>query len=426
MIGHASRDENKQYKNGQAGDQDGLEVCKRTWFNRPWKIVLRAKDDKIRDKIAYAMELACNNNAIGYDQNQRNTLWNDVKTKEFDPSKTSKAVETDCSALVCVCCAYASIPVQYLIINGNSLTTSTMQKYLMSSGYFELLTDSKYLTSDKYLKRGDILVYPSHHTAVNLDDGVYSKQQESLKSIDEIAQEVLDGKWGNEPQRKIDLINAGYNYALVKARVNEIYKAKKQLLPIIDLSHFNTVVDWNKVANAISGVIIRLGYRSFGGGEITADRKYSTYLTQVKQHNIPYGIYFFPTSINEKEAEEEAEYIIKAVNGLNLSFPIYLDSETADVKTHKGRSDNLDKETRTKLLKIILDKLKSKGYDCGVYASTSWLNTRLNMSKLSGYKVWVAQYNTTCTYSGKYNMWQYSSKGQIDGINGNVDLSKFV
>jgi GH25 family lysozyme M1 (1,4-beta-N-acetylmuramidase) len=312
------------------------------------------------------------------------------------------------------------------MISNNSLTTSTMQKYLMSSGYFELLTDSKYLTSDKYLKRGDILVYPSHHTAVNLDDGVYSKQQESLKSIDEIAQEVLDGKWGNEPQRRIDLINAGYNYALVKARVNEIYKAKKSTLPIIDLSHFNTVVDWNKVANAVNGVIIRLGYRSFGGGEITADRKYSTYLTQVKQHNIPYGIYFFPTSINEKEAEEEADYILKAVSGLNLSFPIYLDSETADVKTHKGRSDNLDKETRTKLLKIILDKLKSKGYDCGVYASTSWLNTRLNMSKLSGYKVWVAQYNTTCTYTGKYDMWQYSSKGQIDGINGNVDLSKFV
>ena len=426
MIGHASRDENKQYKNGQAGDQDGLEVCKRTWFNRPWKIILRAKDDKIRDKIAYAMELACVNSQLGYDQNQRNSLWNDVKTKGFDPSKTSKAVETDCSALVCVCCAYAGIPTQYLMISNNSLTTSTMQKYLMSSGYFELLTDSKYLTSDKYLKRGDILVYPSHHTAVNLDDGVYSKQQESLKSIDEIAQEVLDGKWGNEPQRRIDLINAGYNYALVKARVNEIYKAKKSVLPIIDLSHFNTVVDWNKVANAVNGVIIRLGYRSFGGGEITADRKYSTYLTQVKQHNIPYGIYFFPTSINEKEAEEEADYILKAVSGLNLSFPIYLDSETADVKTHKGRSDNLDKETRTKLLKIILDKLKSKGYDCGVYASTSWLNTRLNMSKLSGYKVWVAQYNTTCTYSGKYNMWQYSSKGQIDGINGNVDLSKFV
>lgn len=245
-----------------------------------------------------------------------------------------------------------------------------------------------------------------------------------LKSIDEIAQEVLDGKWGNEPQRRIDLISAGYNYALIKARVNEIYKERKNKLPIIDISHHNTIADWSKIANAVSGVIIRLGYRSYGSGQITMDKKYTTYLAQVKQHKIPYGIYFFPTSINEKEAEEEANYILKAVSGLQLSFPIYLDSEIADVKIKNGRSDKLDKETRTKLLKIILDKLKSRGYDCGVYASTSWLNNQLNMSKLNGYHVWVAQYNTSCTYSGKYDMWQYSSKGQIDGISGNCDVSK--
>jgi GH25 family lysozyme M1 (1,4-beta-N-acetylmuramidase) len=169
---------------------------------------------------------------------------------------------------------------------------------------------------------------------------------------------------------------------------------------------------------------MRLGYRSYGSSQIMMDKKYTTYLAQVKQHKIPYGIYFFPTSINEKEAEEEANYILKAVSGLQLSFPIYLDSEIADVKTKNGRSDKLDKETRTKLLKIILDKLKSRGYDCGVYASTSWLNNQLNMSKLNGYKVWVAQYNTSCTYGGKYDMWQYSSKGQIDGVSGNCDVSK--
>ena len=244
MIGHASRDENKQYKNGQAGDQDGLEVCKRTWFNRPWKIVLRAKDDKIRDKIAHAMELACNNNTIGYDQNQRCSLWNDVKTKGFDPSKTSKAVETDCSALVCVCCAYAGIPTQYLMISGNSLTTSTMQKYLMSSGYFELLTDNQYLTSDKYLLRGDILVYPSHHTAVNLDDGIYAKQSTELKSIDEIAQEVINGKWGSGSDRIQRLRASGYNPQLVQAKVNEILKTQQEVKQDTDNSNAKIIWDY--------------------------------------------------------------------------------------------------------------------------------------------------------------------------------------
>lgn len=248
------------------------------------------------------------------------------------------------------------------------------------------------------------------------------------KTVDELAQEVINGKWGSGADRKKRLTDAGYNYSEVQARVNQILKGDKPKinpnLPIIDLSHHNTVSNWDKVAKAVGGVILRLAYRSYGGGVITRDKKYDEFLSQVKSRNIPYGIYFFPTSINEKEAQEEADYIIKAVSGLNLAFPIYLDSEIADVKTKNGRSDKLDKNTRTRLLKIILDKLKAKGYDCGVYASKSWLENQLIMSQLSGYKVWVAQYNTTCAYGGSYNMWQYSSKGQIDGVNGNCDVSK--
>lgn len=430
MIGHACKNEHETYKDGQAGDQTKVEVYIRTWYNRPWNVVLRAKDKNTREKLAQAMEMACKNESIGYAQNTRNTLWNNVKNYQFNPSKTTKAVNTDCSALVCVCCAYAGVPIHYLQIGTNSLTTSTLRKYLLSSGMFEALTNKKYLTSDKYLLRGDILLYEGHHTAINLDNGIYSNEDIQLKTIDEVAREVINGKWGSGEDRKKRLTNAGYNYSEVQARVNQILKGDNNKptinrnLPIIDLSHHNTVSDWNKIAKSVGGVILRLGYRSYGGGVITTDKKYNEFLAQVKSHNIPYGIYFFPTSINESEANAEADYILKMVSGLNLSFPIYLDSEIADTKTHNGRSDKLDKETRTRLLKVILDKLKAKGYDCGVYASTSWLNNQLNMSKLNGYKVWVAQYNTVCTYGGSYNMWQYSSKAQIDGVVGNCDVSK--
>lgn len=428
MIGHACKNEHETYKDGQAGDQTKVEVYIRTWYNRPWNVVLRAKDKNTREKLAQAMEMACKNESIGYAQNTRNTLWNNVKNYQFNPSKTTKAVNTDCSALVCVCCAYAGVPIHYLQIGTNSLTTSTLRKYLLSSGMFEALTNKKYLTSDKYLLRGDILLYEGHHTAINLNNGIYSNEDIQLKTIDEIAREVIAGKWGSGEDRKKRLTNAGYNYSEVQARVNQILKGDKSTinrnLPIIDLSHHNTVSDWNKIAKSVGGVILRLGYRSYGGGVITTDKKYNEFLAQVKSHNIPYGIYFFPTSINEAEANAEADYILKMVSGLNLSFPIYLDSEIADTKTHNGRSDKLDKETRTRLLKVILDRLKAKGYDCGVYASTSWLNNQLNMSKLNGYKVWVTQYNTVCTYGGSYNMWQYSSKAQIDGVVENCDVSK--
>lgn len=430
MIGHACKNEQGTYKNGQVGDQTKVEVYIRTWYNRPWNVILRAKNKNVREKLAQAMEMACKNESIGYAQNTRNTLWNNVKNNQFNPSKTTKAVNTDCSALVCVCCAYAGVPIQYLQISNNSLTTSTLRKYLLTSGMFDVLTDSKYLTSDKYLLRGDILLYEGHHTAINLDDGIYTNQPTQSKSVDEIAREVIAGKWGSGEERKRRLTEAGYNYSEVQARVNQILKGDKPTinpnLPIIDLSHHKTVSSWDKVAKAVGGVILRLAYRSYGGGVITRDKKYDEFLAQVKSRKIPYGIYFFPTSINDREAEEEANYIINAVSGLNMSFPIYLDSEIADVKTKNGRSDKLDKETRTRLLKIILDKLKAKGYDCGVYASISWLNNQLAMSKLSGYKVWVAQYGAACTYGGKYNMWQYSSKAQIDGVDGNCDVSKLV
>ena len=109
---------------------------------------------------------------------------------------------------------------------------------------FEAITDKQYLISDKNLLRGDILLYEGHHTAVNLDNGINAKNTTELKSLDVIAQEVLDGKWGNEPQRRINLINAGYNYALVKAKVNEIFKAKQEVKQSTDNSNAKIIWDY--------------------------------------------------------------------------------------------------------------------------------------------------------------------------------------
>ena len=260
MIGHAAKNEVGTYKQGQAGDQTKVEVYITRWYNRPWNIILRAKDKAIREKIAHAMEMACQNDMIGYSQLTRNTLWNDIKNQKFDTSKTTKHVNTDCSALVSVCCAYAGVPTKYLYRSNNSLTTSTMRKSLMQSGLFEELTDKDYLTSDKYLKRGDILLYEGHHVAVNLDDGIDVKSQSQLKSIDEIAEEVLAGKWGNGNEtRRTRLTEAGYNYALVRARVNEIYQARQEVQKTTDTSNAKIIWDYlmNKINNpyGVAGLI---------------------------------------------------------------------------------------------------------------------------------------------------------------------------
>lgn len=173
LIGHASIDENGKISGGTAGDQTGKEVCTRGWYNSGWQTVLRCKDSDKAEKMAHECEAACLNPNIGYDQGQRNTLRKAAKATNFDLSKVGKC-ECDCSALMAVCAECADIEIPYTYDNAPS--TRTMVTAFKSTGEFDVLTESKYLTSDKYLRRGDILV-KNGHTAMALQDGEYGREQ---------------------------------------------------------------------------------------------------------------------------------------------------------------------------------------------------------------------------------------------------------
>ena len=223
-IGHASIDENKNIKGGNAGDQTKKEVCTRTWYSKPWTSVIRPKDSAKAEKIAKAMEQACDNNKIGYDQNQRTTLYTQAKAVNWDLSKIATACECDCSSLVAVCVNAAGITVSKDIYTGNQKTA------LANTGAFVVLTDSAYISKSDFLKRGDILL-GSGHTAVVLSDGskagVSSTPTESNsanKTVTEIAKEVIGGNWGCGADRKKKLTAAGYDYDAVQCEVNRILK----------------------------------------------------------------------------------------------------------------------------------------------------------------------------------------------------------
>lgn len=170
-IAHASISENGSVKNGVAGDQTGKEVCIRTWYNKPWQYVIRFKDSNMREKVAVAMERACNNNNIGYDQLQRNTLLTKARSVGYDPSNVTTKCETDCSALVTLACIYAGIPESSLFISGNSATTTTLRSRLIKTGKVEVFNSSKYTLSDNYLLRGDILLREGSHVVVAIENG---------------------------------------------------------------------------------------------------------------------------------------------------------------------------------------------------------------------------------------------------------------
>lgn len=177
IIGHASIDENGKARNGKAGDQTGKELCTRNWYNKPWTSVIRPKDSAIAEKIAKAMEQACANNNIGYDQYQRTTLYTEAKAHNWDISKITTKCETDCSALVAVCVNAAGIPVSKDIYTGNQLQA------LNSTKKFDVFTTIGYTLSSAKLKRGDILL-SSGHTAIVLSDGNTSvKQNTSTNNV---------------------------------------------------------------------------------------------------------------------------------------------------------------------------------------------------------------------------------------------------
>lgn len=167
-IAHSSIDERGKATGGVAGDQTKKEVCTRNYYKASWDAVLRPKKAEIAEKSATFMEAACANDNIGYDQSQRNTLYEQAKKVSFDCSKIVVKCECDCSSLIHVAVVAAGANIKY---GSNGFTTRTMVEVLEASGDYEVLTDSKYLTSDKYLKRGDILVNEGSHTVMVLTNG---------------------------------------------------------------------------------------------------------------------------------------------------------------------------------------------------------------------------------------------------------------
>ncbi len=189
----------------------------------------------------------------------------------------------------------------------------------------------------------------------------------------------------------------------------------------IDVSKWNKEIDWEAVKqDGVEFAIIRCGYRGSDTGSLIIDPLYEDNIKGAIAADIPVGVYFFTQAVSELEAIEEASMVISLIRQYDVDYPVFLDSESAG---GKGRADDLSSEERTKYHKAFMQTIASAGYQTGIYASTNWLNNRVDMSKLSSYNTWLAQYADVPTYDGYYHMWQYTSKGTINGISTNVDLN---
>lgn len=189
----------------------------------------------------------------------------------------------------------------------------------------------------------------------------------------------------------------------------------------IDVSTWNGTIDWSKVAKSgVSFAIIRCGFRGTTAGGLVQDNKFETNMKNATSAGIKVGVYFFTQAITEAEAVEEASMCLQLVDGYKVNYPIFIDVENAS----NGRANKLSKDERTKIVNAFCKTITNAGYKAGIYANKTWFSNYMNVSELTGYTIWLAQYAASTSYTAsRYDVWQYSSSGSINGISGNVDLN---
>ncbi|MBQ6632690.1 MAG: hypothetical protein IJH80_00635 [Ruminococcus sp.] len=192
---------------------------------------------------------------------------------------------------------------------------------------------------------------------------------------------------------------------------------------VIDVSYWNGSIDWKKVYNAgIHNVIIRAGYSGYGNGVNYLDNSFSTYIKGAKAAGLKVGVYYYSASITPAEAAAEAKSTVQWVKntGVALDFPIWYDFECTD-----GRCSSMtDITNNMNMIKSFCNYVWNSGYNAGLYSYLSYIQYRCDQSVLDKYyPVWLAHYNNSTWYSGKFQLWQFSSTQYVNGLPANVDVS---
>lgn len=190
----------------------------------------------------------------------------------------------------------------------------------------------------------------------------------------------------------------------------------------IDVSSHNGVLNWEKLKKAgVQFAIIRIGW----GKDLTKqdDTQATANMKECERLNIPYGVYIYSYALNEKEVDSEVNHALRMVKGHTPKLGIWFDMEDADgYKSKHGLNPYTHKELMTLFCKRFCDKIKAAGYKTGIYASLDYF--RKILKNVENYDIWLAQWGVKKAGCDCL-MWQYSSKGVIDGCAGNLDLNYY-
>lgn len=182
----------------------------------------------------------------------------------------------------------------------------------------------------------------------------------------------------------------------------------------IDVSYANGRIDWALMKGKTDFVIIRLGF----GGDYTSqdDVQFMNNVRGCIDNNIPFGVYLYSYATMVAKAENEAQHALRLLRGIVPDLPVFYDLE-------ESRISSLGREKILAMAKAFCKKIENAGYVYGTYANKNWFTDYLVDEWYDTKVKWIAQYYSSVTYNGRYDIWQYTSSGSIDGFSGNFDLN---
>lgn len=254
--------------------------------------------------------------------------------------------------------------------------------------------------------------------------------EEAVEPLEEIIEEPYEFKFvdvfGEEYETtiKVNFPKTEYDnekFTFEDGKTNyedEIYSSRQG----IDVSNHQGYIDWEKVKGAgIDFAIIRIGYRGYAQeGTLNLDKEFQRNIKNAQAAGVDVGVYIFSQAICEEEANEEAEFVIKNLEGYELQLPVVYDPES--ILDAKARTDDVTGEQFTKNTIIFCEMIKDAGYEPMIYSNMLWEAFEFDMEQLNEYPFWYADYEKLPQTPYAFEMWQYSNKGKVDGISGVVDL----
>lgn len=198
----------------------------------------------------------------------------------------------------------------------------------------------------------------------------------------------------------------------------------------IDVSIYQGNIDWQQVADAgIEFVIIKCAGRGYGeAGNLYEDSNWRRNYEGARGAGLQVGVYFFSQAITEEEAAEEAEYVLKLIEGKEIDMPVVYDWEYIDPATSDGipRTIAMSKRLLTQCTKAFCETIKNAGYEPMIYFNADQSHKKMHLEELTDYPFWLASYTTELNYPYKIDMWQYTASGTVPGIEGTVDLNLYL